>query len=57
MGIEERKNLDPYIEVEFHDQKKSKKKKKAHKLRRVYKRNVALSVIYTIITFGIYGIF
>ena len=57
MGIEERKNLDPYIEVEFHDQKKSKKKKKAHKLRRVYKRNVALSVIYTIITFCIYGIF
>ena len=61
MNIEERKLFDPYIDVEFRNlassKSKKKKKKGKHKLRRVYKRNVALSIIYTIITFGIYGIF
>lgn len=59
MGIEDRKNRDPYIEIETRniDSKKAKKKKKEHKTRRVYRRSVALSIIYTIITFGLYGIF
>lgn len=61
MNIEERKLFDPYIDVEFRNQNSTKKvktkKNKERKLRRVYKRNVALSIIYTIITFGIYGIF
>ena len=57
MDIEERKVFDPYISVEYRNLKSTKKSKKEHKLRRVYKRNVALSIIYTIITFGIYGVF
>ena len=57
MNIEKRKVIDPYISVEIRNLKSPKKSEKEHKLRRIYKRNVALSIIYTIITFGIYGIF
>lgn len=57
MEIEERKYFDPYIDIEYRNLGVTKKDSKAHKLRRVYKRNIVFSIIYTIITFGIYGWF
>ena len=48
---------DPYLNIELRNEKTSRKPKKEYKKRRVYRRSVALAIIYTLITFGLYGIF
>lgn len=52
---------DPYLDIERRYQSLNldyvEPKKDHKKGRRVYKRNVALAIIYCIITFGLYNIF
>lgn len=48
------KTDDPYIDIELRYQEEEEK---PYRQRRVYKRNVALAIIYTILTGGLYGIF
>lgn len=51
-------NNGPYMELEYRDYKKQriyKDQSGSHpNMRRIYKRNVALCIIYSILTFGIY---
>lgn len=57
MELNNQITYDPYLDIELRNKETSKKPKKSHKQRRVYKRSVVLSIIYTVITFGIYGMF
>lgn len=49
--------FDPYLDIELRNKETATKSNKGHKQRRIYKRNIPLALIYTILTFGIYGIF
>ena len=51
------KNYNPYVDFELRYKDDYSSDDKPKKLRRVYKRNVALAIIYTILTGGLYGIF
>ena len=51
--------IDPYLDIElrYREAESPKKPKKVYKQRRIYRRSVALAIIYTLITGGLYGIF
>ena len=55
----EQRIYDPYLDIELRNKVSNKRGalKNFSRVRRVYQRNVFLAILYTILTFGIYGIF
>lgn len=55
----ENRIYDPYLDIELRNKLSNKRGalKNFSRVRRVYQRNIFLAILYTILTFGIYGIF